>query len=556
MEKLLRECARKRRDEAGAPFELHPATRRMLQGEVARRFAKPAPEPGFFSRLLGNFGPRLAWGVGILAVLALAVAILIPSARHQGRDSLMAKNDREQPSSKETESRSLAPAAPAGTPAELASAKVGDKMKDGLRQTPTPAAPEIAKAQSLAEPPAVSLANRPQSEPSLSFGLNNGQSATRKSSFDSNSSNSTSHDRDENLIVLEKGRVLSFSSNMLGETATPASFSPTDMLARLAALPRNQNPLLLSSADLKNPASQSSNLLDAAHSVQFPAITPERAENSIAAATPPPSSQATVARSLTQSIGGAAAKEAAGGLGKDEVLKFSETTSTQAQLALKSPAAATPPAVASFAAAKKESIATPAPEAADALKQQSVPINQRFARSESQTKAKSLSANSSAANQILASFQVQQTGQQLRVIDADDSVYAGSVQALDSTRRQPRPVAQSAPRPKSMQPLESKPAIQTGLAPEKALQNEQSYSFQVIGTNRSLGKRVVFTGNLTAAPELKLLDGAATNVSNGAILQNTLHAPSQTQWSNSRISGKAVIGTREEIEIDALPAKP
>jgi len=41
IETLLHAAAKKRRDEAGAPFELHPADRRVLQGEVARRFAKP-----------------------------------------------------------------------------------------------------------------------------------------------------------------------------------------------------------------------------------------------------------------------------------------------------------------------------------------------------------------------------------------------------------------------------------------------------------------------------------------------------------------------------------
>ena len=35
IEKLLRDAAQKRRDEAGAPLELHSATRRLLQGEVA-----------------------------------------------------------------------------------------------------------------------------------------------------------------------------------------------------------------------------------------------------------------------------------------------------------------------------------------------------------------------------------------------------------------------------------------------------------------------------------------------------------------------------------------
>ena len=37
IEELLKAYAKKRQEEAGAPFEMHPATRKLLQGEVARR---------------------------------------------------------------------------------------------------------------------------------------------------------------------------------------------------------------------------------------------------------------------------------------------------------------------------------------------------------------------------------------------------------------------------------------------------------------------------------------------------------------------------------------
>src|SRR5206468_1619462 len=40
IEKQLEAYADKRRREAGPPFEMHPATRRMLLGEVSRRKAK------------------------------------------------------------------------------------------------------------------------------------------------------------------------------------------------------------------------------------------------------------------------------------------------------------------------------------------------------------------------------------------------------------------------------------------------------------------------------------------------------------------------------------
>src|SRR6185503_15954286 len=44
IEKLLRAFAKKSRADAGDSLKLHPATRRMLQGEVARR--SPSPEAG------------------------------------------------------------------------------------------------------------------------------------------------------------------------------------------------------------------------------------------------------------------------------------------------------------------------------------------------------------------------------------------------------------------------------------------------------------------------------------------------------------------------------
>ena len=92
IEKLLRACARKRRDEAGPPFELHPATRRWLQGEVARRFGRLHPAPGRLGRSGRWFWPKLAWGLGVITVLAMALALLVPSLRHRPAETLLAGN--------------------------------------------------------------------------------------------------------------------------------------------------------------------------------------------------------------------------------------------------------------------------------------------------------------------------------------------------------------------------------------------------------------------------------------------------------------------------------
>src|ERR1039458_245770 len=93
VEKLLRAAAKKRRHEAGAPLELHPATRRLLQGEVARTFAKPTRESRSFIETLGQLWPRIAGGIAIFALLVLAGYMLLPVPDKSKREALMAKNE-------------------------------------------------------------------------------------------------------------------------------------------------------------------------------------------------------------------------------------------------------------------------------------------------------------------------------------------------------------------------------------------------------------------------------------------------------------------------------
>src|ERR1051326_8723866 len=69
-EELLQRYAKERR-ERGADFSLHPATRRMLQGEVTRQFAKATSEenPSWLA-WFGLWRGRLAVGVALAAVVA------------------------------------------------------------------------------------------------------------------------------------------------------------------------------------------------------------------------------------------------------------------------------------------------------------------------------------------------------------------------------------------------------------------------------------------------------------------------------------------------------
>ena len=72
IEHLLQAAAEKRRQEAGGPFELHPATRQLLQGEVTRRRraapGRAAVGDGFWQMLARlRFGFRFAASVVLVA---------------------------------------------------------------------------------------------------------------------------------------------------------------------------------------------------------------------------------------------------------------------------------------------------------------------------------------------------------------------------------------------------------------------------------------------------------------------------------------------------------
>jgi hypothetical protein len=102
IEQQLREHAEKRRAEAGDQLELHAATRRMLQGEVARTYGTTTP-PVTEHR---TARPWWSWWPGVLfascVVLLLGVMIIKP-----GKDNL-------------TDFAKLSEPAPAATGAELA----------------------------------------------------------------------------------------------------------------------------------------------------------------------------------------------------------------------------------------------------------------------------------------------------------------------------------------------------------------------------------------------------------------------------------------------------
>ena len=78
IEKLLRAYGKKRRADAGDAFKLHPATRRLLQGEVARRVPKPEDEADSLS-LWDLFRERWAVLAGFALIIFFGAALFMPA---------------------------------------------------------------------------------------------------------------------------------------------------------------------------------------------------------------------------------------------------------------------------------------------------------------------------------------------------------------------------------------------------------------------------------------------------------------------------------------------
>ena len=145
-------------------------------------------------------------------------------------------------------------------------------------------------------------------------------------------------------------------------------------------------------------------------------------------------------------------------------------------------------------------------------------------------------------SKVLLSFRVEQTGNALRVFDADGSVYTGAVE-----------VAQQESVARAGAPKTVAPVAQFAKTAAPARQPAQNYFFRVAGTNHNLKENVVFSGNLIPLTNTTLfMDKGGLGAS--AAAKGASSSSVESLISNSRISGKAVIGEQKEIEVNATPA--
>jgi hypothetical protein len=174
-------------------------------------------------------------------------------------------------------------------------------------------------------------------------------------------------------------------------------------------------------------------------------------------------------------------------------------------------------------------------------------------------KKSSLGDKTMPAHPVLASFEVEQAGPELRIVDGDGSVYSGYVQLADAARRRLAASGEASA-------VTRAPHAMGGVLEEKSAASREAdqpappaYFFRVAGTNRSLHKKVVFTGNLMAATNSASFQPYTNILSLGGGLARQRAGSAQPNLLpllNSRISGKVVVGNGKAVEINALPTSP
>ena len=158
---------------------------------------------------------------------------------------------------------------------------------------------------------------------------------------------------------------------------------------------------------------------------------------------------------------------------------------------------------------------------------------------------------------VLNTFQLEQRGQDIRIVDQDGSVYTGTVQVARAT---PPMVMFNAPAPTTLRAAKSKQTAYGETKPADLLTDSPaapalSWNFMVRGTNTTLRQAVVFVGNLqqNSSSAVSLTSNQAQNIVGR--FQNQLSVPreAESQVPNTRLTGRARLANGAELEIDAVP---
>ena len=209
-----------------------------------------------------------------------------------------------------------------------------------------------------------------------------------------------------------------------------------------------------------------------------------------------------------------------------------EIAATKIQAA---PAAA--PAAGADSKAKSDTVAGVAPPVAQPSSAGSLGMTQQFSQQSGIQSFRNKAQVSRAAN-VLNTFQVQQEGSEIRVLDADGSTYTGKIEQLannaeiDSRITARRDAAKQTRRYAGKAVRENEPA-----AP-------QSY-FRATGFNVRLKKTLVFEGNYAAPPAQQPVTATAND-----------RQRAEQNRDRARIVGTVRVNGEAAVEVDAIAETP
>ncbi len=529
LEQDLRAYKQHRDGQLGAPVELHPATRRMLQGEVARTTGRPLltseeaaknfvrsfvmshQRPGFFTR----YRPQILWGGGMAACLALVLLVLRNDPQHVARQSTFTD-------ALPTPSPAANPQAAPSPAADAAKRQLADRESQARAQSVAPSRSGSKDVVSVSVAPTGSSATdnlRRATVVSAPVTLVERQAVARPVSAGSDPTAGKPPELFVNTPVPKSGPEI--ARQKLGVTR--------------AASDRGAERKYSEQTAAKTEASEIPRLASV-----------EKALKSEPPAGPQPAQTAKAMAGMDkfQAVGGASRRT----------------------LAESSAGSVDPPAT---AAGRTLDYAATVGVSNEALAQ-------RFRQEDARANLRQ-NYNSPPVPQVMQDFAFQRTGDRVRIFDTDGSTYEGTVL--------PEPVAEE---------LRAKLGVADLAASEgKAVQRQQlqraalpedgtvsGYRFYATGLNRKLNQPVEFRGewqpvapasqtvatSASQATSFKVtrLDRFDEELKNKPAVSTLSPAPAQSELQLGqkqatqspplgRISGRAVVGGRNEFEVNAVP---
>jgi hypothetical protein len=521
IEEQLKSWAQKRREEAGPPMELHPATRKLLLDEATRTHGgrNAQKEPESKPPWLMVFWPKLVWALPLLVVTAIAAALLMPAlskAKSKGSRTLeLARQDEAKQFGEALQDDSLA------------------KDKNKLAETPAlrPAAPPpVAAPLSLNEKQTASAETRAK-EAGVAKSVKETETFARSEAL--------------------------ASADAVKKQATP----PSQTSPATRGLPAGEESVLVRQRYGLAPAEKVEARGDPSSRTRerSAARTPGDLNSAPATSAGKPVVESQLALNQPARSGGVGGAATADGTKRYDDAQGTRGVAESVKLALKASQGGALPRgnVAAGVQLRDEQAAS-----TDRFAYFGVPPTGQGTQQFAQVRNYRVNLNSPPALDVLSSFQLEQNGRVIRIVDSDGSTYEGQTDDPQSEAGRKADVGVAAVAGEELKKTADDERAQTkseASSSDALSLTSQYFGFRVAGTNRTLNQLVVFQGNLLrennasvngAAAGLAPAQQAPTQLGQALSFQNTV------QIQGARIQGQATIGGSNRMEINAVPVSP